>query len=131
MASDIESALFAFLAADAGVSGLVASRIYPVRIPEGVALPALVYHEVSGPRIHSKDGDMSLAHPRFQFTCWADKYSDAKAVIKAVRSALIGYAGPTLEGVTVPQIVIDNEHDLEDSQSLELGVALDAIIWHS
>lgn len=131
MASDIESALYAFLAADAGVIAQVGDRIFPVRIPEGATLPALVYHKVSDPSLHSKDGDMNLNRPRFQFTAWADKYADAKAAIKAVRTALQGYTGPTLQGVTVPEIICDSEQDLNDPQSLEFGASLDAIVWHS
>jgi len=130
MASDIESALYAFLAADAGVTAAVGSNIFPVRAPEGVT-PVLVYHKVSDPSIHSKDGDMNLAHPRFQITAWAGKYADAKAAIKAVRTALQGYTGPMLQGVAVPEIIVENEQDLNDPQSLEYGASLDAIVWHS
>lgn len=131
MASDIEGALYAFLAADAGIVAAVGDRIFPMRAPEGQTQPFLVYHKVTDPSYHSKDGDMNLAHPRFQITAWAGKYGDAKAAIAAVRAALIAYTGPTLQGVAVPEIICDNEADLQDPQSLEYGASLDAIIWHS
>jgi uncharacterized protein DUF3168 len=135
LASDIESAVFAFLAATPAITSLLgtqtAESIYPMRAPEGVALPFLVYHKVSGHSVHSKDGDMNLAYPHFQITCWAKEYQDAKAVQAAVRTALNGYAGPTLEGVTVPQIIVENEQDLSDPESLEYGASLDVIVWHS
>ena len=136
MASDIESAVFAFLASTPAITSLLgtqsAQSIFPLRAPEGSALPVLIYHKVTGPSLHSKDGDMHLAHPTFQFTCWASKYAEAKAVIAAVNAALNAYVGPTLQGINVPEIIVEDDgRDLSDSQSLEYGVALDACVWHS
>ena len=130
--ADIESGLFAFLTANTGISALVGARIYPLKIPEGATLPALVYHKINGPSEHSKDGDMSLNHPRFQLTCWATKYADAKAVRTAVATALNGFVnGSTMGGaVVVDQIIVDNDADLFDPQTLEFGASIDAIIWH-
>ena len=135
MASDIESAIFAFLAASAPITSLLgtqsAESIFPMRAPEGATLPFLVFHKVSAPSIHSKDGDMNLASPHFQITAWAKEYQDAKAVQSAVRAALNGYAGPTLQGVTVPELIVENEQDLSDPETLEYGASLDVIVWHS
>lgn len=105
--------------------------IFPLRADKDAKLPVLVYQRIDTPSIHSKDGDMNLAHPRFQITAWAGKYADAKAAIKAVRTALQGYTGPMLQGVAVPEIIVENEQDLNDPQSLEYGASLDAIVWHS
>lgn len=131
--ADIEAGLFAFLSADAGISAVVGTRIYPLRVPEDATLPALAYHKISGPSEHSKDGDMNLNHPRFQFTCWADKYADAKAGRTAVVAALNGFAnGGTMGGaVVVEQVIVTDDMDLHDPQSLEFGASVDAIIWHS
>lgn len=135
MASDIESAVFAYLAATSAITSLLgtqsAESIYPMRAPESATLPILIYCKVSGHSVHSKDGDMNLAYPHFQITCWAKEYIDAKAVQAAVRTALNNYAGPTLEGVAVAQIIVENEQDLSDPTTLEYGASLDAIVWHS
>lgn len=135
MASDIESAVFAYLATQPAITSLLgtqsAESIFPKRAPEGAALPMIVYRKISGRSLHSKDGDMNLAYPTFQITCWAKEYAEAKAVLAAVRTALNAYTGPTLEGVAVPQIIVENESDLDDPQSLEYGASLDAIVWHS
>jgi len=129
--SDIESGLFAFLEANAGITALVGTRIFPLRVPEGATLPALVYHKISGPSAHSKDGDMSLNHPRYQFTVWADKYADAKAVRTAVNAALNSFVnGSTMGGIVVDQIIAENDADLHDPQTLEFGASIDATIWH-
>lgn len=135
MASDIESAIFAFLATTPAITTLLgtasAQSIFPMRAPEGASLPFVVFHKVSGRSVHSKDGDMNLAYPMFQFTAWAKEYEDAKAVQTAIRNALNAYVGPTLQGVAVAQIITDNEQDLNDPSTLEYGASLDAIVWHS
>lgn len=130
--ADIESGLFTFLSTNAGLEALIGQRIYPLRIPENATLPALAYQKVSGPSEHSKDGDMSLNHPRFQLTCWADKYADAKAVRTAVMAALQSFAngGSFGGGPVVDQIIVENDADLHDPASLEFGASVDAIIWH-
>lgn len=135
MASDIESALFAFLAGTPSITTLLGTAsgdsIFPMRAPAGAVLPFVVYHKLSGRSVHSKDGDMGLAYPHFQFTCWAKEYQDTKAVLTAIRNALNGYTGPTLQGVAVAQIITENEQDLNDPATLEYGASLDAIVWHS
>lgn len=135
MASDVESALFAYLAAQPTITSLLGTQsqesIYPMRAPEGVALPLVVYHMVSGRPIHTKDGDADLASPVFQITCWATEYQDAKAVQAAIEAAINAYVGPTLEGVGVPEMIVENKQDLSDPTSLEYGASLDVIVWHS
>jgi hypothetical protein len=93
----------------------------------------LVYHKISGHSEHSKDGDMKLNYPRFQITCWANKYADAKAVRTAVVAALNGFTNGSVMGgaVVVDQVITDNDADLHDPQTLEFGASVDAIIWHS
>lgn len=135
MASDIESAIFAYLAAQTSITSLLGTQsqesIFPMRAPENATLPYLVFCKISGHSAHSKDGDMNLAYPHFQITAWAKEYIDAKAVQAAVRSALNAYAGPMLQGVAVAQIIVEDEKDLSDPQTLEYGASLDAIVWHS
>lgn len=130
--ADIESGLFAFLSANTGIQAVVGTRIYPLRVPEGATLPALAYHKVSGPSEHSKDGDMSLNHPRFQITCWAATYAAAKAGRTAVSAALNGFANGSVMGgsVVVDQVIVENDMDLHDQTTLEFGASTDAIIWH-
>lgn len=127
-ATDVETALAAFLGADTGVAGVVVDRIYPYRAPEGAVEPLLVYHRISSPSEHTKDGDPHFAHTRVQITAWSHKYSEVKAAIKAVRSALSGFTGPTLQGVAVSEIIVTNETDVGDPSTLEYGVALDVIL---
>jgi hypothetical protein len=133
--ADIEAGVYSFLSTTTGITNLVGTRIYPVRAPERLAgelaLPVLVYQKISGPSEHTKDGSAHFAFPRFQFTCWAPKYSDAKAVRTAVQAALEAFTnGASMGGVVVSEIIVMNDNDLHDPVSLDFGAALDATIYH-
>ena len=129
----IEEALYAFLAATAGVTALVSTRIYPQVIPQDAVLPAIAYQRISGPRVHSQSGASGLAYPRFQFTCQAATYSAARQVANAVRAALDGYRGTMggAGGVSVGAAFVANEIDGYSEESGEHTVRLDVVIYHA
>lgn len=103
-----EQALYALLAADAGIAARVASRIYPGQLPQGTLLPALVVEHVDSqplPTIDAQAG-FSLVQSRLQVTALAKTYTDQKAVLDAVRAAL-NYQRGVIAGVRVMHIVRD------------------------
>lgn len=89
----IVEALRSFVLADAAIAALVADRVYPLTLPQGVTLPAMTYQVVFGehPVIH--DGPQGLARARVQFDCWAERYSETVAIAGALRTVLNGYRG--------------------------------------
>ncbi|HKJ75398.1 MAG TPA: DUF3168 domain-containing protein [Alphaproteobacteria bacterium] len=106
----IESDLRTFLLADATISGLVGTRIFPVRAPQGGSFPAMTYTPVSGQRFHNTGGGAGLSGPRIQFDCWAEAYSEAKSLADALRERLDGYSGSAGSG-TVQGAFFDTERD--------------------
>lgn len=91
--TDIEGAIYYLLAADATVSGLVGTRIYPNLVPQAASLPAITYQQISGVREHTADGADGIVESRFQINCWASTYTGAKSLSDAVRKELDGYKG--------------------------------------
>lgn len=89
----IEASLRMFVIADPAVSALVGPRVYTLKLPQTPQYPAVVYQRISGPRMHSHDGATGLAEGRWQFTAWARRYQDAKAVADALRQRMDGYSG--------------------------------------
>ena len=89
----IEQAIMTYLMAQSGITGLVGTRIHYVQAPQDVEKPFLVVTKVSGIREHSHDGSSKLAHPRFQFSIFAETYSAAKAITSVLQAALQGYTG--------------------------------------
>lgn len=106
----LETELRARLAADAGVSALVAARIYPLRLPQTPVYPALTYRRVSGLGVHNLSGAAGRGRSRIQVDCWAETYLGAQALAAAARASLDGFNG-TL--VTL-RAVIFRENELDD-----------------
>ena len=125
----METAVRAILAADGTVSGLVSSRIYPMKLPQGPTMPAITYSRVSGPRVETITGPSGLAHPRVQVDSWASTYAGVKALATAVRKALDGYRG-TIASVRVGGIIMDGELDLYEPGVEEYRVTQDYVVWH-
>ncbi|KAB2337654.1 DUF3168 domain-containing protein [Cytobacillus depressus] len=68
---------------------LVGGRIYPGVIPENGTKPAIAYNEISAPGHH----DIDVAFPRFQFSCFSTRYTEAKQVRKEIENALKRFKG--------------------------------------
>jgi len=130
----IEEGLTAHLKANAGLTALISTRVYPGFISQTSTLPCLTYQRISTPRIitHDTSGASGTAHPRFQFDAWAETNTSAKAIIDAVRAALNGYKGTmgTVNLVTVQASLTDDER-YEYSPEVKIHrYSADYIIWH-
>ena len=85
--SDVNSILRAYLAADAGLIGVVGNRIYCPRLPEGATLPALGFFVRGG---NSTPYIPPIVEPSFQFDCWGSSPIEARSVYTALYDALQG-----------------------------------------
>jgi len=111
----IEEALFYILGADATIDSLVDGRIYPNAVPQGKAMPAITYQQISGPREYTTDGPVGLVMARYQVNCWTETYAEARQLGEAVRLTLNGYIG-TIESLQIYGIFLENEGDLPSIQ---------------
>jgi hypothetical protein len=84
----MEAALIAKLLAASGVTALVSTRINWLRRPQGDGLPCIVLHRIDGtPDVHH-GGYSGLVQSRVQVDCWASTYGAAKAIARAVQTAV-------------------------------------------
>jgi len=129
---NIEEALYLHLIAEAGVSALVGTRIYPNVAPQEIAKPNLAYQRISATREMYHAGPAGLAEARFQFTCTAGTYRSAKAVINALRQALDGYSGMMggADGVEVEGAFVETDFDGYNQESSDQVIRLDVMILH-
>jgi hypothetical protein len=130
----LEKALRSVLVADADVTALVDSRVYPEHRQQGNDLPAVVYQLVGTQPQNSAGGHTSLTRATMSFDCVATTYSGAKTLAEKVRQALMDYSG-TSEGVVISSCHHDGDNALiEDSQVAEdRGVSRiisDYTIWY-
>lgn len=109
-------AVKARLTAHAGTSALVASRVYPLRLPQGPTYPAVRYQLIGAPRTHlmGDDPDASIGvHARVQVDCYADTYAGAHELAEQVRLALSRWSG-TSGGVAVEVVFLEDERDMDE-----------------
>ena len=106
----IEAALVAYIKTVAEITGLIGSgssaRIYPLKLPQNPAYPAVTYQVISSPRHH----DIEVAYPRIQYTSFARTYGQAKELADLLRLNLQRLKG-VLSGVPIKQIEYINSID--------------------
>ena len=124
----IEAAIRQYLLAQAAVTDLIARRLYPMILPQPPTLPAVTYSRVSRSTVRDLTG-MAYRVSRFQFSCWAEKYGDAKAVAQAVRQALEDYVGDMGEFRIMDSTSV-NEIDLSEPDTGLYHVPVDVLITH-
>lgn len=125
----LETALRAYLLADAAVAAAVGGRVYPRRLPQGPAFPAIVYQRVDTRRGHDMSGPDGLPRPRVQITTWAGSVQAATDAAALVRKRLDGFRG-AWGGVTVGSCLCVGERDIDDPETARVGVIQDYMIQH-
>lgn len=107
----IRSGLRTYLASQPAITAIVGpSGIYPVRLPQTAAVPALLYRRETGGHDHVLTGSGGHALANFRLDCVADKYADVDALAEAVRQALQGFSG-SMGDATVRNVILEDEHD--------------------
>lgn len=128
----MEEDLIARLLADSGLAALVANEINWIDRPQGDALPSVTLQIITSGRSYNFKGVNGLAGTRVQMDCWGGTYAAAKAVSRAVTTAI---EPPVTHGGTVfGASFLDNAPDFPP-EDLAGGVTafrvkMDWIIWH-
>jgi len=116
----IEKAIYSLLAAGGDVAELVATRIYPLMLPQPATLPAVTYQRIAGDWDITMDGANNYAEEMFQVNCWATSYKGARQLADTVRKVLDNY-DDTTGYVQIHCIHLEDEGDMID-MSNELAV---------
>ena len=104
----VEAAVFDLLSSDAGVSGVVSNRIYPVKLPQDPTYPAITYFRVSALRHSAMGNDTGIVEKRVQISSWAELYADANNLAERVRDAMQRTRG-TFAGVEILDIFMEGD----------------------
>jgi hypothetical protein len=133
----IESELYAQLTNYGPLTGLINDRVYPSMVPQGVALPYLVYRRVSATRESGFGADIGVVSTRFQLDVVAGSadgnltsaYSIMREVMVALRGAMQRWHEPSGDPA-VMDCLISNEQDVyEDETEFHRGI-MDVIVHH-
>lgn len=113
--------LTAFLLADAGVSALVGSSVFPRRLPQESAFPALTVHQISQDRAYAHGTSGLTVTSRLQINAITKTAHENNDLVEAVIAALDGHSG-VMGGTTVNGVFIDDIGELAaDDEFDELG----------
>ncbi len=141
----IEQNLYAYVVADATVSGLIGTRFYPVVAPQNppkhpttrAVLPYGVFRRISTVREPTHDGASGIAHPRFQVDWMGSQAADgtfdievALDVADEFRKLLDGFQG-TMTSINVDDIKFIDDGDIVTPDFRYVGRRQDFIIWHT
>lgn len=89
----IEKHIFAQLYTHTGLSEIIAGRVYPVILPQGVTFPAITYQVISDVPESDLDGDSELRNLRVQVNCWSEGYAECKNISAQIRAAMDSAVG--------------------------------------
>lgn len=125
----IETGIAAYLNADAGLTALVGTRIFPVLAPQGVTAPYVIFARAGAARSSTTCGTDKKVAGTWQFDAYAKTYKTAAQIARALRLALIDYTG--LMGDTpVDRVFLETEFDLDDPEPGLFRVSQTYTIWY-
>lgn len=130
---DIRPALREFLLGDPTIAGFVATRVFPVVLPQGTKLASVVYTRISGYGDYHMQGRSGYVRPRVQIAAWAPKSDDATALANAVKDRLDGFSGIMGSGaaqVRVQGVFQADEREMYDDVAQMFGVMRDYFFHH-
>lgn len=126
----IEAEIVDMLYSDYTLATLIEDRIYPNVIPQGTAMPAIAYQQISGTGEHDMNGPIRLQSGRWQITCYAKTYTEMLTIAHRVRAVMDGYKGGNIAVVQMgnegdqPQLSSGKDAILRYSRYIEFT------IWH-
>lgn len=108
MSGDIAQAVHELLNGVTDLSG----KVYPLVVPDDIALPAAAYQVISDVPEYAHDGPVPLSLARIQLTLHAASYSAGVELLKTVQTAISGYKGTlTTSAVELQHVFIDRIAD--------------------
>ena len=110
----IHQAVYDRLKNNAGVSSIVAARVYPQKAVQGVVLPCVVYSRIgTSDRGLHHGGTTETARSRFQIDCWAKSPTKALELAEAVVACLHGWRGTQSGEAIFSTEVINTQDDFD------------------
>lgn len=129
----IAAALYSKLSTDSGISALVSTRVYPVRLPQNPVFPCVTFQVITEPQIYTMEGK-NAPNAQFQIDCWADEHEDAHGLAAAVSACLSGFRGTMGTGGNAHNVsacLQRNATDLFSPEVNDYRVSLDFSVWYN
>jgi len=101
----IANNLYTYLVAQAGITNLVSTRVYPVIMPQKPTFPAITYNDDDSNYTESFDGQTDHVQSIFQLDGWSKTYAEATTVGTAISTALKNTSG-SFGGITIQRCTV-------------------------
>lgn len=111
----ISRAIYSLLSANAALTALVGTKIYPLRTPQTVEQPFVIY-ALSGDPVDTKDGVAIQEVYELQVTAFAKSYETGQGIVAAIRSALDRKSG-TVQSNKIQTIVYEDSRENYDDKA--------------
>ena len=126
--------IHAYLTTVADVTAVIASRVYPLQIPqhqpgESPKLPCVVYNRIGSARQQTTCGTDSLVEATYRIDCYSSRYWEAEALASAVREAMVDYSG-TMGDVRVINCFLDQDFGFIETEPGLYGITQTYAIWY-
>ncbi len=125
----IEDAIYNILTSNPGVSAIVGTRVYRVRMPDNPQLPAITYQTSYGSQVESFTGYSGLRMPIISIDCWGDTAKLTRDLAEKVRVALHGYSG-TYSDITIDNVLEWSFIELYEPDTEIFHVSCSARFWY-
>lgn len=111
MSADFRTAFRTRLLANATLASETGSRVYPLKLPQDTAYPAVTYQKISDLTEPNLADVSRIKRVRMQVDTWADTALKSWELADLVRDQLDGFKG-VVDGIQMTASLIDSESDL-------------------
>ena len=132
--SDIGKDIRTYLQTVSDVTDIIGTRMFPRMLPQGEALPAIIFNVIGSRSVAHMGGAAGSARAMLQLDCYAETHLTANNLGETVRQALHGYIG-TAGGRPVGSSLLENKREMyetptDGSDLPAYRVMMEWEIWH-
>ena len=120
----IESATYTRLAAHAGVSAIVSTRIYPQHLPQKPTYPCIAYRRQDFNPVSLLGADTTVADTRMDIACFAITYDAMINLSDEIRQCWQRFKGTSDSVVIRDTFIVDISNDYQPDLELYEGTVI-------
>ena len=127
----ISSGLYSYLTAQAAITNLVSTRIYPEILPQDPTYPAITYSlDNIRDTFTYNEGQTTFVGADLQINAWASTHKGAEDLAAVIHAALKNHKGD-LGGVTVHGFFREAQVDLYEYEVNSYRRSISYLCWHT
>ena len=115
---DILIGLYNHLSNDEKIKKIVGNKIYPVILPQNIALPAIVYSSVLANYDSALQGDTGFVRQTIQIVSHAKTYKEARELSRLIKKRIQNLHG-NMGGVFIEAVFIKTDYELSTNTALK------------